>query len=221
MAKQARPSKRSKQHDQSTDQERIIAATLALAAGGGWRRLGLTDIAAAAGVGLDDVLIPYSTKYDIINAFQDGIDAQMLGAHADAGDRGGDARDRLFDLLMERFDALAPHKAALAEIAKDSFVDPGALCFLPRMARSMTRTLEAAGIPVAGMIGKLQIKALGVIYADAFRVWLGDESQDLAKTMAALDRGLRRAEKAMRFIARCPGPTRAGSGSSETDDVHT
>ena len=183
----------------------VIDAAMARIARDGWRRLSLADVAADAGMSLADVLIPFPTKYDIVNAFQDRIDAQMLAAadtHAASGDAGVGVRDRLFDLLMGRFDALAPHRAAMAEIAKDSLCDPVALRFLPRMARTMTRVLAAAGINAAGSCGLLHAKGLALVYADAFRVWLGDDGDDQAKTMAALDKGLRRAEAAMRLLGR-------------------
>lgn len=178
----------------STD-DRVIAAAMALVAESGWRGLTLARVADASGVALADLLIPFPTKYHIVNAFQDRIDARMLRV-AGLGGCGGDTRDRLFDLLMERLDALAPYKPAMAEIAKESLRDPGALCFVPRMARSMTRALEAAGVPGGGLMGLAKAKALVLIYADAFRVWLKDDRPDQSKTMAALDRGLRRAETA-------------------------
>ncbi|MBD3666319.1 MAG: TetR/AcrR family transcriptional regulator, partial [Kangiella sp.] len=140
-----------------------------------------------------------------MNAFQDRIDGTML-AEADAltadGDDGGAIRDRLFDLMMARFDALAPYRPAMAEITKDALRDPGSARFLPRMARSMSRILEAAGVGATGLSGAVRAKGLALVYAEAFRVWLGDETADQSKTMAALDRGLARAEKAQRFLAR-------------------
>lgn len=186
-------------------QDAVIDAAMARIARDGWRRLSLADVAADAGVPLADVLIPFPTKYALINAFQDRIDAQMLStsdAHTASGNAGVDARDRLFDLLMERFDALAPYRAAMAEIAKGSLSDPAAVRFLPRMARTMARVLAAAGLESTGPCGLLRAKGLALVYADAFRVWLGDDGADLAKTMAALDKGLRRAETAVMFLNR-------------------
>lgn len=59
----------------------------------------------------------------------------------------------------------------------------------------MALALELAGISSSGLSGALRVKGLLVAYGDAFRTWLGDDSQDLTPTMAALDRNLRRAEK--------------------------
>lgn len=198
----------------------VIDAAMACIARDGWRRLSLADVAAEAGVPLAGVLIPFPTKYAIVNAFQDRIDAQMLTAadrNATAGEDGTDTRDRLFDLLMERFDALAPYRPALAEIAKDALGDPGSLCFVPRMARTMARVLAAAGIGTSGIGGMIRAKGLALVYADAFRVWLGDDSADKSKTMAALDTALRRAEKAARVL--CPG--RRARTAAEQPESHS
>lgn len=184
-------------------QARIIDAAMACIARDGWRRFSLAQVAAETDLPLSDILIPFPTKHAVINAFQDRIDERMLATAGDlmsAGDDSADIRDRLFDLLMERFDALSPYRAAMAEIAKDALCDPASLRFVPRMARTMSRVLEAAGIGTSGSVRLLQTKGLALVYADAFRIWLRDDSADLAKTMAALDRGLRRAEKAMKFL---------------------
>ena len=119
-------------------------------------------------------------------------------------------RDRLFDILMRRFDVLAPYKLGLAAILRDMPRDPFAgLCHLRRLRRSMTAMLEAAGIPSDGCGGQIRAKALAVIYANAVRVWLNDDSPDMAKTMAALDNGLAQAEK----LAAIVWPTQAPKAS--------
>lgn len=216
--RKAKPATSSKQDTPEAARDRIIDAAMTCIARDGWRNLALADVAAEANVRLADVLIPFPTKHALVNAFQDRIDGEMLKAaddHAASGDAGGDARDRLFDLLMERLDALTPYRAAMAEIAKDAIRDPASVCFLPRMARTMTRVLEAAGVRAPGPFGVLQAKGLALIYADAFRVWLTDESADLSKTMAALDSGLRRAERAVRFVCR-RNQRRHGQGSPDS-----
>jgi hypothetical protein len=60
--------------------------------------------------------------------------------------------------------------------------------------------LEAAGIATDGPTGALRIGGLALTYASVFRVWLEDDDPGLARTMAALDRRLRRGERTMRSI---------------------
>ena len=96
---------------------------------------------------------------------------------------------------MRRFDALKPHRAALKAIARDLGGDPPtALCSAPAFLRSMAWMLEAAGLSSAGMRGRLRVRALAALYLCVLRVFVRDDSEDLAKTMAALDRRLRQAE---------------------------
>lgn len=196
---------RSKSKDTAQDlRQKIIDATLSAAATHGWRDLTLRQVAAAADMPVSDVIIAFPNKYKIINAFQDGIDAAVLKATATDSDE--PVRDRLFDVMMERFEQLVPYRDGLAEIAKDSLLDPfSGLAFLPRMARSMSRMLEAAGVSASGLSGELRMKGLALVYADAFRIWLKDDSPDLGKTMAALDKGLGRAEQMARALSQGPG----------------
>lgn len=178
---------------------RIVDAALRLAATEGWRDLGMARIAEAAGVSLAELHAAFPIRGCILDAFIRRIDEQVLAAGpADSSDG---VRDRLFELLMRRFDALAPHKAAVAAILRD-IIDPSVgLVGLPALARSMAWTFEAAGIPVTGLGGLLRVQGLALIYANAARVWLRDDTADLAKTMAALDKGLRRAESLVDLVA--------------------
>ena len=72
--------------------------------------------------------------------------------------------------------------------------------------------LEAAGISSVGLAGSLRIKGLALVYLNALRVWLEDDSPDMARTMAAVDKGLRRAEQLARSLPYA-GRRRASSKS--------
>jgi hypothetical protein len=48
--------------------------------------------------------------------------------------------------------------------------------------------------------------ALAAIYAYVLRVWLGDDSADNARTMAALDRALKNAEMLAQSVPRMGAP---------------
>ena len=125
----------------------------------------------------------------------------LAGEEPDAGE--GSARDRLFEVLMRRLDSLKPHREALGNIVFDNARDPvSALCGLGRLERSMAAMLEAARLSAGGLRGLLRAKALGVAYLATLRVFLSDDSPDLAATMAALDRNLRRLDRLARGCSR-------------------
>ena len=73
--------------------------------------------------------------------------------------------------------------------------------------------LEAAGIGSGGLAGRMRAAGLAVVYARAFRAWLEDDSADLGKTMAALDRGLAQAE---RWASVLPGVVSQGLAARPT-----
>jgi AcrR family transcriptional regulator len=168
--------------------DRLVDAALSLAARQGWRRTGLGEIAAEAGLPLAEAYAACPSKPAILVEFHRRIDRAALAAESDAGEP---TRDRLFDLLMRRFDTLAPHRDALRAILRDSMGDPTALLALPALLHSMGWMLEAAGISAAGWQGRLRTQLLAGVYLSVFRSFLADDSADLARTMAALDRRLR------------------------------
>ncbi|MFI4986024.1 MAG: TetR family transcriptional regulator [Alphaproteobacteria bacterium] len=189
----------------------VIDSTLALAAERGWRRVGLADIAAEAKLPLSQLYGRYSSRTAILAAFVRQIDEAVLKEGAADGET---PRDRLFDVLMRRFEALRPYKLGVEAILGAAGSDPlAALCGAPRLVRSMAWMLEAAGIDSHGLAGRLRAKGLVVVYLAAMRSWLADDSADLSRTMAALDKHLRRAET-LAGLCR-PFAGRGGGGGSE------
>ena len=185
--------KRPRRKKKADPADRIIDAALELSVSLGWQRLTLAAIAEETGLDVADVRAQFPHKAAILQGLIRRIDDQAL---KDGADEGSSHRDRLFDLLMRRFDALNPLKPAVAAIAREAWCDPAAVLVTgPSMWCSMARMLDGAGIKTRSLLGPARIKGLGLIYANAFRVWLGDDSEDMAKTMAALDKGLRFAEQ--------------------------
>ncbi len=180
---------------------RALDAALELAATTPWRAVSLSDIARAAGISLLQLHTAYPSKGAILDGLSAQIDAVVLA------DSGGDlddepARDRLFDVLMRRLEAQAPHRDALRSIARAACGDPlAAAAAFCRLQRSMRWMLEAAGIDSSGPAGRMRTRALALLYADVMRVWFADDSEDLGKTMVALDRRLHQADRAATRLA--------------------
>ena len=170
----------------------IIAATMDLTVERGWRRLAMADIAERADLPLAEVIGLFPRRDAILGAYIKTIDTRMLAAGIEAGES---VRDRLFEVIMRRFEAMAPERRALAVILRESGDDPLALlCGMRRFLHSMALALEASGLSSSGLIGLARIKGLSAVTLYALRAFLGDDSPDLSRTMAALDRALRQAE---------------------------
>ena len=183
-------------------EDKIIDAALKLAASRGWSGLSLADIAKSARVGLPVLSGFFASKSEILAAFSRRIDAAVLKA-ASAEDLSDEAaRDRLFDVLMMRFDTLAPYKPALKRISRDMQRDPVAAAGLVRaMLQSLGWMLEAAGIDSSGLAGAMRVRGIALIWGAVFRTWLED-GDDQARTMAELDRRLRRGEALLERLSR-------------------
>jgi len=175
----------------------IIDALMRLAATRSWSEIEITDIAQEAGVTLAEFRDLFPSKGAVLGGLSRRIDRRILEETTD--DLAGEpARERVFDVIMRRFDALEPYKEALRRIFRDVRFDPVTMAALHQVAvNSMRFMLAAAGIRTEGPLGTLKLQGAVLVYSNTMRTWLEDDDPALAKTMARLDRELRRAERAM------------------------
>ena len=177
------------------EQGAIVAAALKLIAERGWRDVTLRAIASEATVPFAELYAMFPTKAAIVGAFLADIDRQVLEGVEDSPDPDETVRDRLFDTLMRRYDALRPHRDSVAALAEGLARDPlAALGLRPALLRSMAVVLEACGLSAEGFVGALRQKSLAALHASVLRTWLRDDSADLGKTMVALDSRLKSLE---------------------------
>ena len=196
------------------DPDRIIDAAMTLAAQSRWREVTLANIAAEAKVSLAQLHEIFRSKPAIVAALGDRVDRAVLaGTAADAGSE--PVHDRLLDVLMRRLEALAPHKDGIASILRDASCDPAAaICASPGVLRRMAWCLEAAGVSSAGMAGRIRAKGLAAIYLSTLLVWLRDDSPDQGRTLAHLDKSLRRAERLAMALSLAPRRPRPAAGEA-------
>lgn len=188
--------------------DKLIKAAMTLAAERPWQEIGYREISAAAGLRLDQAYAAAPSKSAILEALSRRADMAVLAEPAASED--GTARDRLFDVLMRRFDALRPWRQGLASVAAAAGRDPAvALCGAGAVGRGMRAMLLAAGVPVAGLSGLVKVKGLSAIWLATLRDFLRDDSEDLGRTMASLDAKLRRVEG---WLDRCSGRRRRAAG---------
>lgn len=172
----------------------IIEALFELAAEREWRDFTLSDVAERASVSLADFREAFPSKGAVLAGFSRKIDQAVLRKTSDDL-REESAKERLFDVLMRRLDAMAPYKLGLEGVAYWALRDPVAAAALNRVAvNSMRFMLEAAGIDTEGQSGGLKVQGLVLAWVRVLSVWFKDDDPSLSKTMAALDRELARGE---------------------------
>jgi AcrR family transcriptional regulator len=184
---------------------RLLAAFWQVIAAHGWPGVTLRRLAAAAHLPRAEISArcPGGPR-DLLDLHGRLMD-QAVTAGTVPG-QGGTPRDRIFDVLMRRIDAMQPHRAGLVRLLEELRTEPGlALCLLASLPRSMARLLDAAEIESSGLFGALRVQGVTAVWLATVRAWVEDDSVDLGPTMAALDRALDRAEQVARSLRLDPG----------------
>ena len=178
-----------------TDREKIIAAFMALLAEKRFEQIGFGDISARAGVSLATARSEFGSTLSILAAHMKELDRKVLaGEEADMADE--PPRERLFDVLMRRIEAMAPYREATRSLMKSASCNPGLAFALNGLAvRSQTWMMTAAGIDAAGPRGMIRAQGLAALFASVLRTWVDDEDEGSARTLAALDRALARGQR--------------------------
>lgn len=173
---------------------RIVDAFMALAGERRFSDIDLPDIADRAGVSLGELRAHFDGRLSILAAFSERIDRQVLDGLGPTTEE--ESRDRLFDVLMRRLEALAPYRAAVELIGEAARRDPALAAGLHAIAlRSMRWMMVAAGVSPRRPGRMLRLEGLTLVWLRTLRTWVDDEDADLGETMAALDKDLRRGER--------------------------
>ncbi len=189
----------------------LIASALTLAGTDGWRSVTVAAAARAAGLPLPRARSRFPSRGHVLLGFGRMADEVALEEAPDEGP----VRDRLFDLLMRRFDALQAQRAGVLAVLRALPFDPcTALMLACATRRSMRWMLQAAGVNATGLTGELRVKGLMAVWLWGVRAWEKDDTEDLTVTMAALDVALARAEQAAGWLAGRPSV----KGTPETAD---
>ncbi len=182
--------------DTLTSKGRIVAALLKLASEHRWDDISMKDIADASGMSLIELRKEFERKSQMLSSFGYMVDAEVLNK-APKPSKTQSPRDAIFEVVMARFDALQPYKAAMKSASDGGALD-GSL--LKSLMRSQTAMLQAAGIDTEGPAGAIRVTGLAGVFTRTFQAWLDDTDPGMARTMAFLDRQLRSGERTMSMV---------------------
>ncbi|HZT26979.1 MAG TPA: TetR/AcrR family transcriptional regulator [Pseudolabrys sp.] len=183
----------------TSDRDKAIDALMALLAERSFEDIGLAEVAGRAGLKLSQLRAEFGSTLAIYAAHIKDIDRLVLSDGQDMTEE--TPRERLFDVLMRRIEAIAPYKDAVRSMLRSARRNPGLAFALNAMAvRSQRWMLEAAGIAAHGPRGALRAQGAALLFGRVLGVWLDEDDPALDRTMAALDRGLAAAERWDGFI---------------------
>lgn len=189
--------------DNATNRAKAINALMSLLGERSFERIGLAEVAGRAGLKLSQLRVEFGSTLAIYAAYVRDIDRIVLEGDNDQKDDMGEepVRERLFDILMRRIEALGPYKEGIRSVMRSAQRNPGLAFALNCMSvRSQSWMLEAAGISASGPRGALRAQGAALMFARVVGVWLDDEEEGLDRTMAALDRSLSSAQRWDGFI---------------------
>ncbi len=196
---------------------RLVAGFWRVVARHGWGGLTMRRVSDASGVSLAELRRRCPTPMHLLALHGRVTDQQVL--EGTVSDTGGDTpRERLFDVLMRRIDAMQPHRRGILRLLDEALADPFlALALASALPRSMAWMLEAARIGTNGFAGALRANGLAAVWLYTARAWTRDNTEDLGATMAALDRALDRAEQAARTVGLGPADHAAAAAAGRPD----
>jgi AcrR family transcriptional regulator len=176
---------------------RVIDATMTLAARRDFSDVSLTDIAHEAELSLADLRDLFPSKGAIIGGFMRRIDRQVL-EEVSASHSHDPARDRLYDVLRKRLEALEPQRDALASIARWASRDPLIATALNReTVNAMRFMLEAADIDCDGPVGALKLQGLAMAWGRVLDAWF---ESGFSFALETLDREIARGERYVEHV---------------------
>ncbi len=179
----------------------LFARLFALIEKRGWVQLSLPSIARALKMPLAELLQTYPDKNALLAGFARHID-QLVAAHEIDSD--APIKERIFEAIMLRLDALAPYKAGAVRLMDELQGHPNALLALGleagcQLRRSMQLMLELAHATSGGMRDEALLAGVKLIYLQTLRTWKNDDSADMGNAMAELDKWLERLLRLLRL----------------------
>lgn len=191
-----------------------VEAALKLAAENPWGELTLAEIAEAAELDLSE-FHGVADKADIAAAIEPMLDKAMSAEMVDLDET---ARERLFDVLMLRFEEMEKYRGAILSLQHYRERNPRRLAKLGKARLQTARwALACAGLDGHGDV-PMSVRAAGLawIIARTERAWRKEESADFSRTMAELDKQLRASQERLSWLSRM---TRRGRASAHEEAV--
>jgi AcrR family transcriptional regulator len=200
---------------------RILDTAIALAEERSWESIRLHEVAAAAGISLDDIRRHFREKDELIDAWFDRADAAMLGLAAEPEMGELSARQRLRRLVLGWLDALEPHHRVTRQMILAK-CEPGhfhiQIPALMRISRTVQWMREGALLQDGSVRRAIAETVTTSIYLATFVCWLSDDTVGSQRAVRLLDRLLCAAEQAALAI---PGFATTGTAPRRDDTAQS
>ncbi len=199
--------------------EAIVDTAVAIAERSSWEAVRLFDIATELNISLDDIRPHFREKEDLIDAWFDRADSQMLREAESVEFLSLSPRERLLHLIMSWLDTLAAHRKVTRQMI-GAKLEPGHLHIqipaIMRISRTVQWMREAAHRDTTFVRRALEETALTTIYMATFTYWMRDESENSQRTRDFLAHKLVLAEKLDQIVYGAPRKETATDSAADT-----
>lgn len=177
--------------------DQILDTALSLAEASSWENIHLYRIAEELTISLDQIRQYYPQKDDLVEAWFDRADSAVLEMSPSPEFMALSARERLHQVMMTWFEALAPHRRITGEMLLYK-LEFGHIHLqilgIMRISRTVQWFREAARIDTTNLRRILEETGTTTIYLMTFAHWLNDDSSGFSKTREFLDQLLLNSE---------------------------
>ena len=161
----------------------------------GWENFSLEKLARKELIKTEDLNHFFSDKNQLIECFSEMIDEQVIKEIDLAEFNQNSVKDNIFELIMLRFEKLDPYKKSLTILLKELKYKPRVLNKLTKkIFNSLDLFLEISNAKSNYVFYFFKLNIMFIIYGYTFKIWLEDDTKDMAKTMAEVDKWLSEAE---------------------------
>ena len=161
----------------------------------GWNDFSIEKLAKKESIKIEDLKFFFKDETKLIESFSDMIDEQVI-REVDLNEfNQNPVKDNIFELIMIRFEKLTPYKKSLDILLKQLKYKPKTLKKLTKkIFNSLDLFLEMSNAKSNYVFDFLKLNIMFIIYGYTFKIWLEDDSEDMGKTMAEVDKWLSEAE---------------------------
>ena len=161
----------------------------------GWNDFSLEKLAKEKSIKMEDLNFFFKDETKLIESFSEMIDEQVI-KEVDLNEfNENSVKDNIFELIMIRFEKLSTYKKSLDILLKQLISKPKTLKKLAKkIFNSLDLFLEISNAKSNYVFDFLKLNIMFIIYGHTFKIWLEDDSEDMGKTMAEVDKWLSEAE---------------------------
>ncbi len=138
-----------------------------------------------------------NSKIDLLKNINKFFDYELRKIHSLED---SSSKDRLFEVLMARFDILNTYRKPVKNLFTNFRSNPHQfLPLVPSFIETIILMSTLAGINVNGPKGAINIKSIFIIYILSAFTWVEDENESLEKTMMVLDKYISKADEIIKY----------------------